>query len=286
GLFTYEKSATLYRHGVDSGRIAWGANNGGCMVSFTGTGCSGLDIPKLHGMLKKMPNVKLTRLDVAYDDLEGVRDIKHYIQELEKGAFCKTNAMPGYSLIQSGRLQKLSAEEKAEYKKKHGWQKQYELIPDAGCTLYVGSRNNGKLARMYEKGKQLDSQTQNGWVRAELELRAIDREIDVDCLINLDGVFASGYPAFEFASDYRCDVPTNTRVKVVMDTNARLLKYNKLSYGKHINFMRHILELSDTEIINELTKGLSIDDMPDSIKQVAVQPPNFNESVTQPEYIQ
>ncbi|MCF2847371.1 hypothetical protein L1272_08190, partial [Pseudoalteromonas sp. PAST1] len=48
GMFTYEKSATLYRHDVNSGVVAWGANNGGVMISFSGAGCAGLDIPKLH----------------------------------------------------------------------------------------------------------------------------------------------------------------------------------------------------------------------------------------------
>ncbi|WP_170940782.1 replication initiation factor domain-containing protein, partial [Pseudoalteromonas sp. NBT06-2] len=62
--------------------------------------------------------------------------------------------------IQAGKLQKLSKEQQKEYRDKHGWQKRYDMVADAGNTLYVGSRRSGKMARMYEKGKQLNSETQ------------------------------------------------------------------------------------------------------------------------------
>lgn len=278
GMFTYEKSATLYRHGINSGMVAWGANNGGCMVSFSGSGCAGLDIPKLHNMLKKMPNVKITRLDIAYDDMNGKRDINHYVRALEEGQFCKTNQAPNFSFIQTGCLQKLSKLHQQEYRAKHGWQKRYDMVADAGNTLYVGSRRSGKMARMYEKGKQLNSETQQEWVRAELELRAIDRIISLDALLNIDGIFAAAYPAFEFVSEERLEVPTNQRKKIVLATNDRLVKYQKLAYGKHVNFMRHILELSDTDIVNLLTDGLGQLDMPASLANALIQPPNFNDN--------
>ncbi|WP_274804063.1 replication initiation factor domain-containing protein [Pseudoalteromonas rhizosphaerae] len=274
GMFTYEKSATLYRHDVNSGVIAWGANNGGVMISFTGTGCAGLDIPKLHSMIQKMPNVKITRLDIAYDDYEGNRTIQDYFQNLEEGAFCKTNQKPKWSLIKTGELQKISPEEQGLWRKKHGWQKRYDCVANGGNTLYVGSRKNGKMARMYEKGKQMESESQPNWVRAELELRSIDRVISLDALLNTDAVFAAAYPAFAFITAERLEIRTTSRERInngllVAD---RLQRYCKQSYGKLLNFLRHIKELSDKDIIDQLTKGLDSSDVPDSINQDGITP--------------
>lgn len=276
GMFTYEHSASLYRHGVNSGVVAWGANNGGCMISFSGTGCAGLDIPKLKKMLRKMPNVKITRLDIAFDDYEGKRDVDSYIRSYEQGGFAKTNQYPNWSLYTGGTTQRLSEQQQKEFKNKHGWNKKYDLIANAGSTFYVGSRKNGKMARIYEKGKQLESETQPNWVRAELELRAIDREIPLDALTNTDELFAAAYPAFEFISTEKFEVPTNTRKRNVETSNARLVKYHSRSYGKHLNFMRNVLEMTDKQIIDELTAHCDFDDMPTSINQHCVLEPNFN----------
>lgn len=276
GMYTYEKSATLYRHDVNSGVVAWGANNGGVMVSFSGAGCAGLDIPKLHAMLKKMPNVKITRLDIAYDDYDGEKSVLNYFQNLEEGGFCKTNQAPSFSWIQTGELQKLSNEQQAEFKKKHGWQKRYDCVANGGNTLYVGSRKNGKMARIYEKGKQMQSETQPNWVRAELELRSIDRVISLDALLNTDAVFAAAYPAFEFVSAKRLEIKTTTRKPKVggIFVAERLERYCAQSYGKYLNFLRHVKQLPDNEIINQLTKGLNPWDIPDSINQACISPPN------------
>ena len=282
GMFTYEKSATLYRHDVNSGVIAWGANNGGVMISFTGTGCAGLDIPKLHSMLKKMPNVKITRLDIAYDDYEGNRTVQDYFQNLEQGGFCKTNQAPSFSFVQTGELQKLSDQQQAEFKKKHGWQKRYDCVANGGNTLYVGSRKNGKMARMYEKGKQMESESQPNWVRAELELRSIDRVISLDALLNTDAVFAAAYPAFAFITSERLEIRTTSRQRkhngvLVAE---RLERYCVQSYSKFINYLHHIQELSSDEIINRLTKGLNPWDIPDSINKACITPPNQMELTT------
>lgn len=276
GMFTYEKSATLYRHDVNSGVVAWGANNGGVMISFSGSGCAGLDIPKLHAMLKKMPNVKITRLDIAYDDYDGEKSVLNYFQNLEEGGFCKTNQAPSFSWIQTGELQKLSNEQQALWKKKHGWQKRYDCVANGGNTLYVGSRKNGKMARIYEKGKQMQSESQPNWVRAELELRSIDRVISLDALLNTDAVFAAAYPAFEFVSAKRLEIKTTTRKPKVSGifVAERLERYCAQSYGKYLNFLRHVKELPDSEIINQLTKGLNPWDIPDSINQACISPPN------------
>ncbi|WP_105171392.1 replication initiation factor domain-containing protein [Pseudoalteromonas sp. T1lg24] len=288
GMFTYDHSATLYRHGVNSGIVAWGANNAGCMVSFSGTGCKGLDLTLLHKMLSKMPHAKITRLDIAYDDYQGEIPVDEYLRQYEMGNFALTNQMPNWSYICGGTYVSLSKEQQTEFKKKHGWQKKYDLVPNAGSTLYVGSRSNGKMFRAYEKGRQMECETNPNWVRAELELRATDRTIPLDALINTDAVFAAAYPALAFVSEKRLVIETTKRKKMdsrLVDiriqleaTEQRLFKYHKLAYGKCVNYMKQALQLSDSEIVKQLTKGLAVDDMPTKIRQTFVMPPNFNQT--------
>jgi phage replication initiation protein len=50
-----------------------------------------------------------------------------------------------------------------------------------GARLRLDAERNGKLARIYEKGKQLGQPT-NPWVRWEVELHSIDRHIPWEVL--------------------------------------------------------------------------------------------------------
>lgn len=266
GLYSYEKSAQLYRHGVNSGVIAWGANNGGIMISFTGVGCSGIDIPKLYTLLCKMPHVRITRLDIAYDDYKGNRDFNYWLEQVEDGGFCKTNQAPKFRIIQAGELVKNG--------------NKWEMIADAGNTFYIGQRESGKMARFYEKGKQMKSENYPNWTRAELELRNVDREISLNALVNHDAVFAAAYPAFEFLTQERLEVKTTSRQRMndkkeaTIATIARLEKYARIGYGKLINFMVQVQELTPDQVISKLTEGLQPWDFPQSIEQLAVLPPN------------
>lgn len=60
----------------------------------------------------------------------------------------------------------------------------------------------------------------------------------------------------------------------------RLERYCIQSYSKFVNYLRHIQELSSDEIINRLTKGLNPWDIPDSINQACITPPNQMELTT------
>ncbi len=45
-----------------------------------------------------------------------------------------------------------------------------------GRTLYIGKRENGKMLRIYEKGKHLGNPV-SSWVSVELELKGKNRII-------------------------------------------------------------------------------------------------------------
>jgi DNA relaxase NicK len=89
--------------------------------------------------------------------------------------------------------------------------------PTAGKTRYIGSRNSFKMLRCYEKGWELfkdlpdhaeflkrvgtmvkfdnlgDCKVEDVY-RVELELKAVDKDIPWDAILNRDGVFATSYP--------------------------------------------------------------------------------------------
>jgi phage replication initiation protein len=67
----------------------------------------------------------------------------------------------------------------------------------SGRTFYVGSREGGKLCRVYEKGKQLGD-PQSKWVRAEVELHSKDRVIPWDAVSDPAPYLAGSYPFFAF----------------------------------------------------------------------------------------
>lgn len=62
-----------------------------------------------------------------------------------------------------------------------------------GRTLYVGNRENGKMARIYEKGMQLGAPG-HPWVRWEVELHNTDRVIPWEVLLEPGKFLAGTYP--------------------------------------------------------------------------------------------
>lgn len=163
GLHGYAHSADLLCDGLPCGLIGWGAANHGCMVSFSGAGCAALDFKALHNVISHVPGIRITRVDLALDDYQG-KTISYLnaVEAAESGQFHpqRGNA-PCWMAIQSGEFV-LSEIAK-------GIVKRYGLKPSKGCSFYVGSRINGKCARIYEKGKQMQSADFPDWVRAEGE---------------------------------------------------------------------------------------------------------------------
>src|SRR6185436_18889339 len=69
----------------------------------------------------------------------------------------------------------------------------------SGRSFYVGSRQGGKLCRVYEKGKQLGD-AESKWTRAEVELHAKDRVIPWDAVTEPVKYLAGSFPFFAFLS--------------------------------------------------------------------------------------
>ena len=116
-------------------------------------------------------NGRITRWDGAVDDYIGLHSVDLALDWYDMGEFSSGGRKP--KLMQHG-----------------NW---YE--PDgSGRTLSIGKRKNGKMLRVYEKGKE-QGDPNSEWVRWELELHNKDREIPTEVLIR---------PGHYVAGSYKC----------------------------------------------------------------------------------
>ena len=267
GRFNYQYSATLYADGVNAGMIAWGGKNLGCYVSFMGTGCDALDMPRLFHEIKNIPEIKITRIDLAHDDFAGTRSINVARKLAKKGGFNSGGRPASYMYIESGHLnQKIRKDLKKEFR----------FIPDKGRSLYVGSRESGKLLRVYEKGIQMGD-PKDKWVRWELELHSSQRIIPLDTMIKPSEYLAGAYPALSFLNEEQSVI--KTIVKRTRMTVEKIIENQVISTRKAINMMRHLCDMSDSEIIEKFLK-----DIVDPFSRASF-PQRLNMVTTEEEYL-
>lgn len=251
GWSGYMNSAKLLCNGVQAGLIAWGAKNFGYYVSFSGVGCSALNMVQLHKALKQMPETKITRVDIALDDMEGNVTVDEMKDRYMDGEFITKGTPPKYGYFEGGELVQ------------QGSKKKFGMIPTLGRSFYVGRRETGKLCRTYEKGKQLKSKEYPDWVRIEMEIHNKARVIPLDVLLDSDAYFVGAYPAllniFPTVIATKLVTITKRKAKSMYNNAVETLAFQ---YGKMINFMRLVSD-NDTEIINRLTRGLSPTDIPE-----------------------
>jgi phage replication initiation protein len=261
GLHGYANSADLLCDGEPCGLIGWGAANHGCMVSFSGVGCAALDLPALHSVISHIPSVRITRVDLALDDYSGEHiSYQGAITAAEAGEFHpQRGRAPSWMKIESGEFVI------AEISK--GIAKRFGMAPTKGCSFYVGSRINGKCARIYEKGKQMQSADCPNWVRAEGELHNKDRIIPLDVLVNPDPYFAGMYPQFAKWLDAVCQEEitpvrvTTFKNKFKTSRDNAVFNMSRMA-GRLVNWLASIEGLSPEKIVNQLTAHLGEDDIP------------------------
>ncbi|RJX72802.1 replication protein [Vibrio sinensis] len=252
GYSGYRSSAKLLCNGSQAGLVAWGAENFGYYVSFSGFGCAAIKMDVLHKALTQMPSAKLTRVDVAYDDLEGAITVPYLREQYENGEFITRGAPPSYGYFETGSL--VTRDDS----------KKYGVVPSGGRTFYVGQRNNGKLFRGYEKGKQMKSEQYPDWVRLEVQLGNKSRVIPLDILLDSDPYFSGSYPALSAVLE---DVePKAIPIsRVIANCNyERFVEHAKKQYGKLINFL-NIVHEDTNKVVSILTKGFTVKDIPDRL---------------------
>ena len=153
---------------------------------------------------------KITRCDVAHDDFEGERiNIDQARQWQSEGGY-----------ISNGRAPKVT-----------------EIInhdATVGNTFYVGKRENGKMLRIYDKGKE-QGQPDSPWVRAEVEFRAKDRHIPWDILKHPGQYLAGAYPCLSFINQLQ-DVIKTAKASFSVSYE-KMVTWTRRACGRAINAM-------------------------------------------------
>lgn len=170
GVFGY--ACRLDIEGV--GLVAYGGNGGSIHFEITGDGCALVaDWGQLADMLETS-DAKITRCDIAHDDYEGDTLSMDWAREqYQTGGFKPSRGVtPNASFVSDEGSGK-------------------------GCTYYVGSRESGKLARIYEKGKQLGDKFSK-WCRFEVEWRAVHRQLPVEMLRDPSAYLVGSYKCAKF----------------------------------------------------------------------------------------
>jgi len=223
GLFGYKYSATLARHGQNVGLVGFGGNNNSCYVSLSGQGCVGVDMFNLKKFVENLPACKITRIDLAHDDLECKQSIHDYRALYESGGFAMHNTNPSARFID-------------------------DMGTGKGSTLYVGAKRNGKEACIYEKGKQLGSQD-SPWIRFEGRLTAVDRVVSFDAMVNPAQYLAALYPPFAHLSAIHARlVIIKNHTKIALD---HLVEYASIAYGRLVNYLK-VQGKTDAQIVEML----------------------------------
>lgn len=260
GVFGYRRSFDLVLDGHVIGLAASGGSQASCYVSITGRGCRLLDMGTVARVIRALPFVNLTRVDIALDDFAGVTGFEHARSAYMAGNFVTRGKPPVCGEIRSGGV----------------------MVGDAidylgGSTFTVGTRSGGKLYRGYEKGKQ-QGDSASLWFRHEVELRSVNREIPLHVLTDPDRYFCGFYPYMAEVYHLVANaqpvaevIPTRQREREALKKSA-VAAYSasvenlKRVGGCVINVMRQSAGLTDSEIINLLIR----DAVPRSLSRVAV----------------
>ncbi|HEA3202707.1 TPA: replication initiation factor domain-containing protein, partial [Aeromonas veronii] len=214
----------------------------------------------LHRVISVVPGLRITRVDLALDDYSGsVISYLRAVEAAEIGNFHPARGTaPKWMAIQAGEFIP---------EVHNAMRKRFGMIASAGCSFYIGSRINGKCARIYEKGKQMQSAEHPNWVRAEGELHSKDRQIPLDVLVNPDPYFAGMYPQFSIwlaaISENEIEPVRITTFKNKFKTcrDNAVTNMSKMA-GRLVNWLKHVEGLTDASIVRQLTAHLTPDDVP------------------------
>lgn len=211
GLHGWQHSFKLSDTGA---MLGIGGQRNTAFLSLNGDACTQIALgawPALVTLLETHYQAKITRWDGAVDDYEGSHSVDWSVTQYLENNFNAGGNRPSCN--------------------QHGnW-----IEPDGnGRTFEVGKRKNGKLIRIYEKGKQLGDRKSN-WVRWELELHNKRREIPWDVLINPGGYVAGAYPCTQWVSKEMTRIKTlQKKTKIGYDS---LTHFARVAYGPLINVM-------------------------------------------------
>lgn len=213
--------------------IAWGGKNQAATVyvSFPGHGCARIENWQEVRAWLEQHKATITRLDLAYDDYQAERvSIRQAIEWYGAGGFGAGGRMPSHKLHGDWLLGEQSK---------------------TGRTLEIGSREGGKLCRIYEKGKQLGD-PENPWVRVEVEWHNESRHIPYEALTNPGKYLAGAYECLHFLDQEQSRIQTQQRAaKVSFD---KAMDNGRHLAGKLVNLALEVYQGDYAEVVEQLRR--------------------------------
>ena len=194
------------------GLLAYGGEHqrGTAHLSLNAHGCAGVQDWNAVRTWCESCGARIARIDLAHDDFSGEGiSIEKALAWFKEGRFTTGGRAPCAKLYD-------------------------DLDSNEGKTLYVGKRQNGKLCRVYEKGKQLGD-PQSPWCRVEVEFRGKSRFIPHDVLVKAGDYLAGAYPCLAMLSQRQDKVRTLSKVAQI--SYARLVECVRTQYGPALNVM-------------------------------------------------
>lgn len=207
---------------VSVGRCDWGGDRHGgrARLDLSGAGCSRIaDWLAVREWVESQQDATLTRVDLAVDCLMGEYSVEDARDWLLAGEFHSGGRRPRHSTPGD-------------------W-----FDPHYGRTLEVGRRENGKMLRAYEKGRQLGDSA-SPWVRWEVELRNIDRVLPFDVLTDRDRYFAGAYVALERILEIQGDRIKTSQAEGEIALR-ELVQFQRSAYGQLVSVLRAKLPAGD-----------------------------------------
>lgn len=177
----------------------------------------------------------LTRVDIAYDDFDGVRNLALARCMYEVGEFDYTFAgerhRPQYKAFDASK---------------------------GGNTFYVGNSTSEKQLRVYEKGKQLGDED-SSWVRWELQMRSSTRKrITLDVLSDPMAYMRGAFQCLDFVAS--CMARLEVAGEVTKATAKSVLRHVKRQYGPTI--FQLVRLAPSPEHLHQLITALAVDKVP------------------------
>lgn len=221
-----------YEHRIDLGGfglLGYGGEHQRGTVHFelNAHGCANIRDWRAVQAWCEASGARITRIDLAHDDFngEGV-SIATARRWFDEGQFTTGGRAPIARLVD-------------------------DLGSDRGKTLYIGQRQNGKLCRVYEKGKQLGD-PQSPWCRVEVEYRAKSRIIPYDVLTRPSDYLAGAYPCLAHLSTQQDKVKTLRKSAEI--GYERMVECLRVQYGSALNIMLKIESGDPFAVLEQTTR--------------------------------
>ncbi len=257
GLHGYKYQYTIGDPDYILGKVCFGGNNGTVLFMITGKGCyeasHGWEY-SLYRFLDEQEQARITRIDLALDDFEGEFSSAEQADQADTdNKFSLTNRQP-------------SVQHLGDWKRHDG----------LGRTLQVGKRENGKMFRGYEKGKQLGDR-ESLWFRSEIEFKNKDRVLPLDMLLNPTDYFAGAYPyALELVENkvsrfYQSAKMIKTKKKESEITLNKAIEVFRNQFGRYAKTLRHLIpdidgKSKDTIILDLIETDKKCDFVPKRLR--------------------